>query len=277
MARVLIAGCGYVGGELGRRLAERGDLVWGLKRRPEDLADGVAPLACDLTRPETLSELPANIDAVVFAAGSDVSSPDAYSAIYVTGLGNLLAALQRQDQHPSRVLVVTSTAVYAQHDGEHVDEVSPAEPSSFQGRAMLASEQIALASSFDTAVVRFGGIFGPGRTRVIEQLRRRALKIPAGTSYTNRIHRDDCAGVLEHLLDAPNVDTIYVGSDCEPATRREVVDWISDRLGVERAPEDPAAAASLNKRCSSRRLLASGYRFKDPTYREGYGALIDTH
>ena len=275
MARILIAGCGYVGGELGRRLVDRGDLVWGLRRDPDDLADGIAPLACDLTRRETLDALPTGIEAVVYTAGSDASSPEAYQAIYVDGLGNLLDALRGQTGTLRRLLVVTSTAVYAQQEGEHVDETSPTEPTRFQGRTMLASEALALESPFDATVVRLGGIYGPGRTRVIEQLRRRALKISPGTSYTNRIHRDDCAGVLMHLLDAPSVDSLYVGVDCEPATRREVVDWIADRLGVDHAPEDPEATSSLNKRCSNRRLLASGYRFQYPTYREGYGALID--
>lgn len=275
MARVLIAGCGYVGGELGRRLVARGDLVWGLRRRPGDLADGIAPLSRDLTRPDTLADLPADIDAVVFTAGSDASSPEAYEAIYVAGLCNLLTALQAQGQHPARVLVVTSTAVYAQQNGEWVDESSPTEPTSFQGRTMLASEAAARKRPFHTTTVRFGGIYGPGRTRIVDQIRRRALRIAPGTSYTNRIHRDDCAGVLAHLLDVAHVDNVYLGVDCEPATRREVVDWIADRLGVERPGEDPQAAGPLNKRCSNRRLLASGFEFQYPTFREGYGALID--
>ncbi len=274
MARILIAGCGYVGGELAERLLERGDLVWGLKRDPESLPDRVAPCPRDLTRRETLGDLPRSLDAVVYAAGSDASEPEAYRAIYVDGLRNLIDALIAQGQQLSRLLVVTSTAVYAQASGEDVDENSPTTPSSFQGQTMLDSESLALSSPFETAVIRFGGIYGPGRTRMIDQLRRSALTIPAGRSYTNRIHRDDCAGVHMHLLDASTVEPHYVGVDCDPAPRREVVDWIANQLGVPPAAENEEAPAGLNKRCRNRRLLASGYRFEYPTFREGYGSLL---
>jgi len=276
MARVLIAGCGYVGGALGRRLMKRGDLVWGLRRRAGEVADGLGTVECDLTKPETLAELPANIDAVVFTAGSDASTPEAYVEIYLEGLLNLIEALQKQGQHPKRLLVASSTAVYAQREGEVVDEASPTEPTSFQGQILLESEQTALGSPFDTSVVRFGGIYGPGRTRMLDKLRRRAMRIGESPVFTNRIHRDDCAGVLEHLLDAEKPEPVVLAVDNEPVTRREVLDWIAERMGVEHAGIDPdAAPTGKNKRCNNARLLASGYQFTYPTFREGYGALID--
>ena len=50
MSRVLIAGCGYVGTELGIRLAEAGHDVWGLKRNPGTLPRryGLSPLTSGL-------------------------------------------------------------------------------------------------------------------------------------------------------------------------------------------------------------------------------------
>jgi hypothetical protein len=48
------------------------------------------------------------------------------------------------------------------------------------------------------------------------------------------------------------------------------------RVGV--APPHSAAAppaGERGKRCSNRLLLAAGYRFRFPTFREGYGALAE--
>jgi nucleoside-diphosphate-sugar epimerase len=99
-------------------------------------------------------------------------------------------------------------------------------------------------------------------------------------AWSNRIHLDDCAGVLRHLLLLPEPEPLYLGVDREPAELCEIQRWLADRLGV--AP--PVSAAEVgggggrrrsNKRCSSDRLAASGYRFRFPTYREGLGALLE--
>ena len=102
------------------------------------------------------------------------------------------------------------------------------------------------------------------------------------------IHRDDCAGVLRHLLGLEAPEPCYVAVDDEPAERREVLAWLARRLGVPapapaagpRAEDSGAAEAGrggggLGKRCRNARLVASGYRFRFPSFREGYAALLD--
>ena len=49
--RVLIAGCGDVGGELARRLLAAGCEVYGLRRRAHLLPAGVRPVAVSLLGP----------------------------------------------------------------------------------------------------------------------------------------------------------------------------------------------------------------------------------
>jgi uncharacterized protein YbjT (DUF2867 family) len=72
---------------------------------------------------------------------------------------------------------------------------------SFSGRCIRAGEQLLWDSGWPAVVVRFGGIYGPGRTRLIDSVRDGSATRPAGPPiFTNRIHRDDCARVLEHLL-----------------------------------------------------------------------------
>ncbi|MBK8480430.1 MAG: SDR family oxidoreductase [Proteobacteria bacterium] len=279
--RVLIAGCGYVGTELGCRLAAAGHQVWGLRRQPAALPAGIQPLQADLARPSTLGALPPALDAVVYAAAADRGDDAAYAATYRDGLAHLLDALRAQRQRPRRVIFVSSTSVYGQHEGEWVDEESPAEPARAASRHLLAGETLLANASFPGTTVRLTGIYGPGRTRLVDQVRSGAARLHGGPpSFTNRIHRDDCAGLLAHLLTLADPQPLYLGTDSDPAPQNEVLAWIAKQLGVaspptsEATPSETAHSSGQNKRCSNRRLLASGYALRYPTFREGYGALL---
>jgi len=279
--RTLIAGCGYVGTELARALsADRQNEVWGLRRTSSALPAGVHTLLADLSRPETLHDLPPRLDAVVYTVGADDHTPEQYEAAYVTGLANLWRALRAVGAPPRRLIVVTSTAVYGQNDGEWVDESSATEPRAFSGRTLLRSEALARSLAEEVVAVRFGGIYGPGSTRFVDSVRNGSATPGEGPEYTNRIHQLDCAGVLAHLLRLGSPAPVYVGVDDEPADRRVVVAWLAQRLGVPMPkpvaqPNAGAAAAPpRGKRCSNRLLRASGYTLRFPTFREGYADLL---
>ena len=288
MARILIAGCGDVGAALGRILCGAGHAVWGLKRRPVELPPGVRPLPADLTDPATLADLPAALDAVVYSAAAAGFSEAAYQAAYVDGVRNVLAALERNGQRPGRLLFASSTSVYAQHRGEWVDEDSPAEADGFSGRCIRAGEALLRQSGWDAVVVRFGGIYGPGRTRLIDSVRAQTAVRPAGPPlYTNRIHRDDCARVLAHLLVRPEPLALYLAVDDDPAPLDQVLDWLAAQLGAPPPPTtaqpslkpgadagQPTLRLRASKRCRNARLRASGFQFLYPSYRDGYAALL---
>jgi nucleoside-diphosphate-sugar epimerase len=280
MARVLIAGCGYVGTALGLRLAATGHVVWGLRRSAEGLPPGIRSVEADLTAPETLQKLPPKLEAVFYTAAPNGADEAAYRAIYVDGLRYLFEALMRQGQSPRRVFFTSSTAVYAQSAGEWVDETSPTEPTHFSGRRVLEGEKFLLNGPFPATVIRFGGIYGPGRTSMIERVRQGIATCRDGPPlYTNRIHRDDCAGALQHLLTLPEPEAIYLGVDHEPAEHCVVLRWLAGQLGapvpcVTASPTTDTRRHRTNKRCRNAKLVASGYVFRYPTFREGYATLL---
>ena len=280
MSRVLIAGCGYVGEALGAQLAADSHTVWGLRRRPLSLPPGVLPIAADLAVPTTLEGLPSDLDVVFYMAAPGGSDDALYRATYVDGLRHLLEALGKQGQRPSRVFFVSSTAVYAQHRGEWVDESSVTEPTHFTGVRLLEGERRLLDGPYRGVVVRFGGIYGPRRVQRVEQVRAGRAEYARGRpQFTNRIHRDDCAGVLRHLMAVEDPASVTIGVDCEPADERSVLEWLAGALGApppRRAPAGEGGTRSprSNKRCRNDRLLATGYAFRYPTFREGYRAVI---
>ena len=272
MAAILIAGCGDVGGALARRLVADGHEVYGLRRRTHLLPAGVRPVAADLRAPATLRAVPGGLDAVCYTAAADARSTDAYQAAYVDGVRNLLHAVARTSA-PARVLYASSTRVHPQDAGEWVDEDAPTGGADPYARLLLAGEAAARAgaASAVAVVVRLAGIYGPGRTRLIDRVRAGEA---CAASWTNRIHRDDCAGVLRHLLRIERPLPLYLGVDHQPATECAVMDWIAARLGLPAPPRANADAGACGKRCRNARLAASGYAFEQRGFRDGYGALL---
>jgi len=278
-ARILIAGCGYVGEALAARLAAEGHEVFALRRSEAARIAGVMRIRADLLDVDALRRLPARISRVVYSASAGGGDDRAYRSAYVDGLRYLLAAL---DGHPvERIAFASSTGVYAQTDGGWVDEESPAEPTHYSGKRLLEGEHLALHSRFSATVVRFAGIYGPGRTRVVDSVRRGEAVIPEGPPvYSNRIHREDCAGVLRHLLFVDRAEPLYAASDHEPTDAATLLGWLAAELGEPPPRRERVADAghrygrASNKRVRNARLLASGYRFRYPTFRDGYGELI---
>ena len=277
---ILIAGCGDVGGLLGVKLALQGHRVWGMLRNPSRLPPGLLPLEADLNEQGLAAKLPQSLDFVFFTAAASRHDEAGYRETYLLGLDRLLTALkERGMKQIRRVFFTSSTGVYGQTDGSWVDEASPTEPQGFSGKAMLEAERLLFDSGFPACAVRFGGIYGPGRTRLLSLAAAGALCAPSPPLYTNRIHREDCAGVLLHLMGLTDLDELYLAVDDEPAAKYDVLFWLAAQIG---APPPKAGAAaptskgsSPNKRCANRKLKATGFRFRYPSFREGYRELAD--
>jgi nucleoside-diphosphate-sugar epimerase len=278
MAKILIAGCGYVGCELATLLLSQGHVIYAIKRRPENLPAGVNPLALDLVTFQAGSLPLVDIDYVFYLAAADQSSEPSYRHAYYMGLANLIAQLKIQGQRPKRIFFSSSTAVYAQSNGEWVNEDSATEPDNFKGEILLAAEDLLLGAAFPGCVVRFGGIYGPGRWHLLQTVTQAKAKLNATPIYTNRIHLADCAGLLAYLMSYTELKSVYLGVDSEPTLKNEVLLWLAAQLkvalpGLETLPETEPHVRS-NKRCSNHRLLQTGYPFRYPNFRLGYLSQI---
>lgn len=278
MRRILIAGCGYVGRVAGELLAGMGHTVFGLKRNPDGLPACIGPVMGDIQHAESLANLPEQLDDLVISVAAGGFSEAQYRAVYLEGVQNLLACLSQQGQLVRRIIFTSSTGVYGQVSGEWVTEASPTQPAGFSGTVMLEAEEQIRRTGIPASSLRLGGIYGPGRMRLIRQVAQGQVVLAGGDRFTNRIHRDDAAGAIVHVLELDAPDPVYNVVDRCPAPYSEVVKWIADELQVplDVVEEEGRATESRggNKRVSSDRLANEGFVFRYPSYREGYRELI---
>jgi nucleoside-diphosphate-sugar epimerase len=276
---ILLAGCGDLGTEAGLRFHALGHRVVGWRRSPAKLPAAIEGAAADL-RASNLPRVPEDTTAVVIAVAADSPSEEAYRAAYLDGVRHVLDAMERDGVEPERVLFVSSTAVYGDAGGGWVDENTPPAPGGFSGRVLVEAEQLLQARFNGTATtatsLRLGGIYGPGRTRLIDQVRSGSAVIPEDVRYTNRIHRDDAAAAIVHLATMPAQPAgIYVGVDNHPADLGTVLRFLAAEMGLPEPPVgDAGPARGGNKRCRNERLRSTGFDFTFPSFREGYRDIL---
>lgn len=278
--RILIAGCGDIGSRLASQLLPHAWTVFGLRRSVGHLPSGVIGVCADLFDASLPAQWPEGpLDYLVYCATPTERDEAGYRAAYVDGLRHVLDWTRRSGQRPKRLIFVSSSSVYGQQQGEWVDETSPTHAGGFSGEVMLEAEQVALHSGFAASVVRLTGIYGPGRSDLMNRVRQGYSVAVSPPLYGNRIHADDAAGLLAFLLqsDAQGVplDDCYIGVDDAPDPLAEVVDWMRQRLDVTQWSDETSIRRAGSKRCSNARAKALGWTPRYPSYREGYVAMLE--
>ncbi len=301
--RVLIAGCGYVGVPLGAELVKQGHEVFGVRRtgaaNSELRAAGIIPLNADVTKLPELQRFPCTFDWVVNTVSSSKGGVQDYREVYLQGMRNLMTSLEAAG--PQKFIYTSSTSVYGQTDGSWVEENSATEPASETARVLLEAEQVLLeaarpggesskdreqfrlgAPDFPAVVLRVAGIYGPSRGYWFRQyLQGEAQMRGQGARILNMIHRDDLIHIIIAALKHGRPGEIYNAVDDEPVSQIDFFRWLSKTMVRPMPPfvaeaEGPTRKRGVtNKRVSNRKVKeALSYRFKYPTFREGFGAEL---
>lgn len=273
----LIVGAGYIGIPLGQALARQGFHVTGWVANQASATKvrqaGLTPFAGDASNPQTwekIESLP--WDTVYFTAAASGGGPESYSKVYGEAL-NL--ALSHKPPNAS-FFYTSSTSVYAQLDGAWVDESSPIMPTSPTGKILATAESRVLDAG--GSVARLSALYGPSRHVLLDRLLSGSAVIDGdGSRWINHIHRDDAVDALLFLQNnQPLANQLVNISDSEPATLLTFYQWLCKRFNKSLPPYGevpPTKRGRSSKRVSSNKLQNTGYRFRFPTFREGYEAL----
>ena len=252
---LLIVGCGDLGQRVSQALHPLGWMIDGVRRNPPSASADVRWSAADYAAQGSLSFAATLQPAYVLATFTPTSRDiEGYQRGYTQAAKNLLAGLG--EHRPRHLIMVSSTRVYAEASGGWIDETAPLTATDPRAEAIIDSENIFLSSVHRATVVRAGGIYG------------------------NRIHRDDCAGFLVHLLElaqaGESLEPIYNAVDNLPAPAHDVDRWLAEAMCIATPLPDapPHSPPATHKRCRNDALHSSGYSLRYPDYRVGYGELI---
>ena len=260
MMKLLLIGNGYLGQAITGEFRAHG---WEVT--PVSLSGDDGSIACDVSDPEAVSQLPA-ADFIVHCAASGRGGAEAYQRVYVDGCHHLTTTF------PGIPLLFTSsTSVYAQIDGSIVTETSPAIPDRETGSLLLEAEQITLSAG--GIVARLSGIYGPGRSVLLKKFFGGTAVIEEdGRRFLNQIHRDDAARAIFHLAASqpPPRGEIFNLSDSTPLTQLGCYQQLGTLFNL---PLPPTGPRDLNrkrgwthKQVSSEKLRQTGWQPQFPSF-----------
>jgi len=204
----LLAGCGYTGARLARRLAHR-RLVMALVRSAASAAAlaaaGIPARAADLDGSGPV-EVPPDLAAVIYLA------PPPATGETDPRLRRFLDSVA--DARPEVLVYLSTTGVYGDTGGRPVDEASSPMPAEAASRRRLAAEGLAStwcgARGIRCVLLRVAGIYGPHRLP-LERLRAgEPVLRPEDSGPGNRIHVDDLVAACEAALERPVAGAVNV-------------------------------------------------------------------
>jgi nucleoside-diphosphate-sugar epimerase len=273
----LILGCGYLGARVASLWQQQDRRIYAATRNAEHLPEGVEPIACDVLQPQSLQLLP-EVDTVLYAVGFDRKSGATMRSVYVDGLANVLDHLRA----PARFIYISSSSVYGQADGGWIDETSPTEPNEESGRIVLEAEAVLRAKLPGAMILRFAGIYGPGRLLRRQTIEKGEPIMGDADKWLNLIHVEDGARVILAAEEHGRPGCVYSICDDHPVRRRYFYAALARALGTAepRFVPPPALQPSPphekgNRRISNRRMKEElQVLLRYPDYEQGLRASL---
>ena len=228
--RHVVVGCGYVGQRLLGRFPSDVEALGVSRTRPERFAHW---LSVDLDTDDLHELIEAVRGAVLyyFAAPSASSEQDDRSR-------RLLAALVQSGGKPSAVVLISTTGVYGDCDGQWVNEESRLQPVAARSRRRADAERAwsdyTKQAELPLAMLRVAGIYGPGKLPLARLAKEQPLLRADQSPCSNRVHVDD---LIDIALAAAGSTSVLNVADGSPSTMTAYFHALADAAGVNRLPE----------------------------------------
>ena len=214
-------------------------------------------LVQDVHQPDLSQIAPVDVVYVLLAPKYDSTqnSVEAYRQTYVESVSPIVEALKN---HPvQRVIVVSSTRVYGENNGERVDDDTVPEPRDEQGRLLLEMEQRwQQAYPSECVIVRPVGIYDGISQRMIKLAEK--TKTYPNIHWSNRIHINDLASFLARLLHVEHFEKSYICSDNTPTPLHERILAIQRKLGLPELVLESESEKEIGKRIFAKRMKGIG-------------------
>ena len=227
---ILFIGYGKTSQRVAKQLFQQDHQITTVSRSPKD--DVFAEhLQQDIHQLDLSKIEPVDVVYVLLAPSrsSELNSIENYQKTYVDSVQPIVRALQA---HPfQRIIVVSSTRVYGEDQGQIINDDSPVIPKDEQGHLLLQMEQIwQQAYPEQVIIVRATGIYDGLSQRMIKLAE--TTKSYPNIHWSNRIHIDDLARFLAHLIHVEHPEKAYICTNNHPEPLHERILKIQKELGL---------------------------------------------
>lgn len=201
---ISLLGCGWLGLPLSKKLLEQGHIIKGSTTSMEKLSKlseaGLIPYTIKLFAEGVQGDVSA------FLEDSDLLIIDIPPGLRSDPESNFIGKIGRlkdfiEKSSVKKVLFVSATSVY--EDTEefpvYTEDDSPNGTAENSRQLKLAENELKNSEHYETTIVRFGGLFGPGRHPVTYLSGKKNVKDPKAP--VNLIHLDDCIGIISAIIE----------------------------------------------------------------------------
>ena len=270
----VFAGCGYVGRQVARRERDLSGRVFAVVRSPSSaerlIREGIQSIALDL---EEISILEFSLSDKVlywFAPPQPEGTQD-------RRLRRCLELAAQIGQIPNRIVLINTTGVYGDCQGDWVTETRPRRPQTGRATRRVDAEDFARSwcdfHAVTLVVLRVPGIYGLGKLPLDRIKNSRPVLSPELCPWSNRVHVEDlitaCMSAARVKAPAP----AYNISDGHPSTMTDFFFRVADAAGLRRPPILTAQEASEQLSKEMQSYLAESKRIDNTLMREHLGVV----
>ena len=270
----VFAGCGYVGRQVARRERDLSGRVFAVVRSPSSaeqlIREGIQSIALDLEE----------ISALEFSLSDKVLYwfvPPQPEGMQDRRLRRCLELAAQMGQIPKRIVLINTTGVYGDCQGDWVTETRPRRPQTGRATRRVDAEDFARSwcdfHAVTLVVLRVPGIYGFGKLPLDRIKNARPVLAPELCPWSNRVHVEDlitaCMSAARINAPAP----AYNISDGHPSTMTDFFFKVADAAGLPRPPilTTQEASTQLSKEMQS--YLAESKRIDNTLMKEHLGVV----
>ncbi len=233
--KISILGCGWLGLPLAKSLISKGHILKGstTSRDKKQVlsAEGISPYIIQLFEEGIQGDISAFLgDAEVLIIDIPPGLRKDPEVNFVGKIGRLTSQIERAGV--KKVIFISATSVYKDTEASPTyTEEDLANGTAENSKQLKGAEEILKNSdAFEAAIIRFGGLIGPGRHPVNYLAGKTDLKDSSGP--VNLIHLEDCIGIIEAVLEKDAFGYSYNAAYPEHPTRKEYYTKMASEKGL---------------------------------------------
>ena len=271
----LFAGCGYVGRQVALRELADGGTVAAMVRTAESAdrlnREGIEAVSADLENEGPGAGTLHGRVLYWFAPPQPEGDQDRRLRCFIHCAG-------QSREWPSRVVLISTTGVYGDCQGDWVTEDRAVVPRTGRARRRVDAEQSmrgwCQAHEIPMVALRVPGIYGAGKLPLKRLREGLPVLAPELAPWSNRVHVEDLISACLAAARIENPLPVYNASDGHPSTMTDFFFSVADAAGLPRPPVVDHREASTALSAEMRSYLGESKRIDNTRMREHLGVDV---